>query len=99
MVFDINKIPIKYIIGSFVDDPLYPSPDDILYLMTRRCHDKGKSLEPVIFTDTILFKKIDEKYHDNTIKSLETLMNNDSIKVTRVSKTGKSYSIIKNPFL
>jgi hypothetical protein len=99
MVFDINKIPIKYIIGSYIDDPLYPSPNDVIYLMTKRSADKNKDLDPVTFTESYIFKKIEERYHDNLNVSINSLLNEGHIEVNRETKTGKTYKIINNPFL
>jgi hypothetical protein len=99
MVFDINKIPIKYIIGSYIDDPLYPSPNDIIYLMTKRAADKNKSLDPVMFTESYIFKKIEERYHEQLSKSIDYLIDNGHIEINRETKTGKTYKININPFL
>lgn len=99
MKFDINKIPIKYIIGSYIDEPLFPTEDDVIYLMTSRANDKARSLNPVTFTDNTLFKKIDEKYHDRLNIILQELLNSGKIEKIKETKKGITYSIIKNPFL
>jgi hypothetical protein len=99
MVFNINKIPIKYIIGSYIDDPLYPSPNDIIYLMTKRAANKNKSLDPVTFTESFIFKKIEEKYHQKLNESINYLVENGDIEINRETKAGKTFKIINNPFL
>lgn len=98
-MFDINKIPIKYIIGSYIDEPLFPTEDDVIYLMTVRANDKDRSLNPVTFTDNIIFKKIDEKYHERLNIILQELLNSGKIEKIKETKKGITYSIIKNPFL
>jgi hypothetical protein len=50
MVFDKNKIQIKHIIEMEKDIEGWPSPDDILYFVCRRAHDKEKEGD-ITFSD------------------------------------------------
>lgn len=98
-MFDINKVEIKYIIGSYIDEPSYPTPNDIIYMMTKRSVDKCKNLDPVTFTDNNLFKKLNQKYHENAKTSLDNLIKCNIIEVTRESNSGRSYKINKNKYI
>mgnify|MGYP001159733139 CR=1 FL=1 len=99
MEFTLEKIPLKYILGTYVNDAEYPSPSDILYLMTRRASDKGKSLDPVTFTTTVLLKKIGQDKEANMLKSIAELENKGVVENNGETKTGISFKILKNPFL
>lgn len=96
---DLDLVPIKYILGTFRDEEGYPSPDDIIYLMTKRASSKGKSLNPVKFTTTVLFKSVGNDLKEAAEKSIEELKNKGIIELNKETKTGYSYKIIKNKFL
>jgi hypothetical protein len=97
--FNLEKVPIKYILGTYRDDPGYPNGKDILYLMTKRASDKGKPLNPVTFTTTVLLKVLTEGCDDQMMKSLNELEESEFITKGRETKTGTSFTILKNPFI
>lgn len=99
MKFDINKIPIKYIIGSYIDEEGYPSPSDIIYLATKRAADKGKNVNNLSFTSTAILKKIGKDKEESFNNSLDILLQKSIIEFSRETKTGKSYKILKNKFI
>lgn len=96
---NLDLVPIKYILGTYKDSDDFPTPEDILYLMVKRASDKGKSLDPTLFTTTALFKIIDNKYKENIEKSILELINNNIIEKNKETKTGISYTIKQNPFI
>lgn len=99
MEFSLDMVPIKYILGTYIDSPGYPTPEDILYLMTQRSADKGKSLSPVKFTTTVLYKKVGEEYKENIEASLLQLEKDCIIERNQETKAGISFTILKNKFL
>lgn len=99
MEFSLDKVPIKYILGTYIDSPEYPTGEDIIYLMTQRAADRGKSLNPVKFTTTVLYKKVGEEFKDNIEKSIKELEESNLIERNQETKAGISYTILKNKFL
>ena len=98
MEFSLDKIPIKYIIGSYLDTEDFPTSQDILYVMTKRAVDKNKSIAPVSFSESVVIKKIGEEHKEKIIKSLSALEQEEIIQ-GKETKAGKTFKILKNPFL
>ena len=97
--FKLDLVPIKYILGTFRDEKGYPSGQDILYLMTKRVSDKGRKINPVSFTTTVLFKSIGAEHVSQAEASLSQLKQDGIITKGKETKTGISYTILKNPFI
>ena len=88
MEFSLDRVPIKYILGTYIDSPEY-----------QRAADRGKSLNPVKFTTTVLYKKVGEEYKNNIEKSITELEKSNIIEKNQETKAGISYTILKNKFL
>lgn len=101
-----DSIKIKYLIGSFRDDPQYPSIEDFEYLilnwyfneggkdfMEYRRIDENKTTNPV-FTGSILTEKLngDEKLSK---KLVETLITEGIIQVLKETRFTQYYEILK----
>lgn len=99
MEFSLDRVPIKYILGTYIDSPGYPVPEDIVYLMTQRAADRGKPLNPVRFTTTVLYKKVGEEYKENIEASLLQLEKEGLIERNQETKSGVSFTILKNKFI
>lgn len=99
MGFDLDKIEIKYILGTYRDKPSYPEPEDILYLMVKRAADKGLDLQDISFTTTRLYKKLGDCNSENVDRSLDYLVSSKQIEKTRETKDSATYRILKNPYL
>lgn len=99
MSFTTDKIKIKYILGTYKDSPVYPTGEDILYLMVKRASDRGEDLSDITFTTTKLFKKLGECNEANVENSLLGLVKDGYTEVIRETKDSQTYKIIKNPYL
>jgi len=97
--FKLDNVPIKYILGTFRDDKGFPSGEDIIYLMTKRAADKGRKTNPATFTTTVLFKMLGSDFEDQAKISLTELEKASVITNGKETKTGISYTILKNPFI
>ena len=99
-------VKIKYLIGSFRDDPQYPSVEDFEYLilnwyfneggkdfMEYRRIDETQTTNPV-FTGSILIEKLNG---DETLanKLLETLISDEIIRVLKTTRFTSYYEILK----
>ena len=95
---EIEKVKVKYIIGSFMNEPNYPTPEDIIYLMVKRAEDKGKDLNEVTFTTTALYKKVGDEFEKNIEKSLKEMLDSGVIDKTRDNSESVTYKIKVNPY-
>jgi hypothetical protein len=99
MEFTAEKIKIKYILGMHKDSPVYPTGEDILYLMMKRALDRGEDINDITFTTTKLFKKLGEFKMENAEKSLKELVDIGATEVIRETKDSQTYKIINNPYI
>lgn len=97
MVFDKNKIQIKHIIEMEKDIEGWPSPDDILYFVCRRAHDKEKEGD-ITFSDYIIQKKMESASADIIQSSLQKLVKRGYIKKIKESESKATYQILVNPY-
>jgi hypothetical protein len=97
--FKLDKVAIKYILGTFRDEKGFPTGEDIIYLMTKRASDKGKNLNPTSFTTTVLFKMLSSESEDQAKLSIKELEEASIISEGRETKTGISYTILTNPYI
>ena len=101
-----DSIKIKYLIGSFRDEPNYPSYEDFLFLMENWFyHEDGKhfihsyrAVEETgnpCFTNNILQEKLngDEKI---TKDLLDSLLSEGKIRVIKETRFTTYYEILKN---
>jgi len=95
---NIDKVKIKHIIGSYVRESNYPTPEDIIYLMVMRADNKGRDLKDVTFTTTYLYKKVGDEFKVNIEKSLNEMLESGAIEKTRDNSEGSSYKIKTNPY-
>jgi hypothetical protein len=101
-----NNIKIKYLIGSFRDEPGYPTTEDFVYLMSNWFYNEGgkhfiheyRAVDETgntCFTDVVLKEKLngDEK----TTKSLlESLLSSETIKVVKNTRFTTYYEILNS---
>lgn len=99
MGISIDKIKIKYILGTYKSSSDYPTDEDILFLMTKWAADRGEDLTNITFTTTKLLKKLDDFKIENVDKSLNDLLDKGLIELIRETKDSKTYKIISNPYL
>ena len=97
--FLLDRVPIKYILGTYRDEKGYPAPGDIIYLMTKRASDRGRTVNPTTFTTTVLTKMVGSEFETQIQESLTQLEKDKVITKGRETKTGTSYTILKNPFI
>jgi len=97
--FKLDKVAIKYILGTYRDENGYPSPNDIIYLMTKRASDKGRQVNPTSFTTTALEKVLGSGFETQITESLSQLEKESAITKGKETKTGTSYTILKNPYI
>ena len=86
------KLKIKYILGSFKDDPNYPSVDDMLYQIINFCYLNNKDS---IISDVEICKIFNVE-DCNSI--LMVLQKENCLLFDKELKNKKNYKIIKNPF-
>jgi hypothetical protein len=98
MNFNHDNIKLKYILGTYKDEPLYPTGEDILYYVIKRHFEKDKGSE-ITFTDNLLFKKLGSEYLENINNSLEQLLESGYIILSRETNESKSYKVIKNDYI
>jgi hypothetical protein len=92
-----DKIKLKHILGVHVELPGYPNADDILYYSIKRAFDRGKDSS---FTDALIIKKIGgtSELNENIGNSINQLLEDGDIELSRVNKDSNSYRIINNPY-
>jgi hypothetical protein len=103
-MLDREKIKIKYIIGTYKDEPNYPTIEDFEYLIKnwywnegghhfihtyRRIEETGN----LIFTDVVLKEKLenDEEVTNNLLNSLQE---SGRIKLNKATKFTNYYEFI-----
>lgn len=99
MEFLKEKIKIKYILGTYKDSPVYPTGEDILYMMIKRSADRGEGMEDITFTTTKLFKKLGEVNEKNVENALAELVSTGQAEVVRETKDSQTYKILINPYI
>ena len=99
MKFDIDKVKIKYILGTHKDSSAYPTGEDILYYIVRRAVDRSEDLNDITFTKTKLLKKLGEVNEVNVQNGLAELIATGYTESIRESKDSQTYRIIKNPYI
>jgi Iap family predicted aminopeptidase len=103
MMMNKEDTKIKYLIGSFRDEPNYPTTEDFLYLMSTWYYNEGgkhfihqyRAVEEtgnICFTDVILKEKLngDEKV---TKDLLESLLKEGTIETIKETRFTQYYSI------
>jgi hypothetical protein len=103
MTMNNDNTKIKYLIGSFRDEPGYPSTEDFNYLMQNWFYHEGghhfihsyRGIEETgkpCFPGNILIEKLngDEKVAKNL---LDSLLANDEIKVLKETRFTTYYEI------
>ena len=101
-----DTIKIKYLIGSFRDEPNYPTTEDFLYLMSNWFYNEGgkhfiheyravDATGNICFTDAVLKDKLngDEKV---TKDLLVSLLSDGIIEVIKETRFTQYYSIKNN---
>jgi hypothetical protein len=103
----LNKedIKIKYIIGSFREEPDYPTIEDFRFLILNWFFNEGgkdfihgyRAVEETgnpCFTDVVLREKLNED-EKKTKELIERLLNEEIIRVHKQTKFTVYYEIIK----
>lgn len=99
MKYSQDKVKIKYILGTYKDSPVYPTGEDILYLMIKRAADRGEDLSDITFTTTKLFKKLGDVNEEIVEKSLQGLVDTGHAEVVRETKDSQTYKILINTYI
>jgi hypothetical protein len=94
-----EKIKIKYILGTYKDSPVYPTGEDILYIMIKRVADRGEDLSDITFTTTKLFKKLGDVNEQNVKNALVDLVATGYAEVVRETKDSQTYKILINNYI
>lgn len=97
-MFNPGKIKLKYILGIHKDLPGYPSGEDILYYIIKRHYEK-ESGDTITFTDNFATKKLGHEYAETISASLDQLVTDGYIEITRETKDSKTYKILINDFI
>lgn len=98
-MFNIDKVPLKYIIGSYVDGPNFPTSEDILFLISNHFNDRNKFEEQLEFTNTQMYKLVDEQRHGILGNTLSEMVETNLLEIVKDNKNTTKYKIIKNPFI
>ena len=94
----VENTELKYITGYFREIEGFPNKEDIVYLATKRAMDKGKSIDPVVFTFKNMSKSLGTFSTEVLHERLEQMLNSGSIEISREGKDGNSYRILKNQY-
>lgn len=97
-MFDIGKIKLKYVLGIHKDLPGYPTGGDILYFVIKRHYEK-ESGDDITFTDNFIIKKLGQEYMDNIIQSINELVRDGYVSVTRQTKDSTTYKVLINEYI
>ena len=99
-----DSIKIKYLIGSFRDDPKYPSEEDFNYLMSNWYFNEGgkqfvhdnRGIEQtgnICFTNNILAEKLNGN-EKATSSLLNSLLTEGKIKILKETRFTTYYSLV-----
>lgn len=94
-----EKIKIKYILGTHKDSPVYPTGEDILFMMIKRAADRGEGMLDITFTTTKLFKKLGDVNEENVNNALAELVATGHAEVVRETKDSQTYKILINTYI
>ena len=97
-MFNTGKIKLKYILGMHKDMPGYPTGEDILYFIIKRHYEKDASSE-ITFTDNFAIKKLGQEYTDTIVESLNGLVHDGYLIITRETKDSTTYKVLKNDYI
>ena len=97
-MFDPGKIKLKYVLGIHKDLPGYPTGEDILYFAIKRHYEKETG-EDITFTDNFVIKKLGQEYLDNIIQSLNELVRDGYLSITRQTKDSTTYKVLINEYI
>ncbi len=104
-MFSKDDIKLKYIIGTYKDNPSYPTIEDFEYLVKNwYWNEGGKNFIHVyrgipetekgnlVFTDTVLKEKL-ENNEETTERLLDLLSNSGKIKLYKATKFTNYYEV------
>jgi hypothetical protein len=97
-MFDPGKIKLKYILGIHKDLPGYPAGEDILYFVIKRHYEKDGS-DDITFTDNFIIKKLGQEHLDTIVESLNKLVNDGYLAITRETKDSTTYKVLINDYI
>ena len=101
-----DDIKLKYIIGSYKDDPEYPTYEDFSFLMKNwYWHEGGKSFihdyrrveetGNLVFTDVVLREKLDNN-EELANELLNVLSKDGKVVLLKSTKFTNYYELIEN---